>query len=87
MDRREFLSKCAAFGGGGFIFSNEKLRLQIRHRPSTNPVGTPQGIPGKEGRVVWEHDPKAVTWDGTGTNHNKKVNLFDFAHLTNLWTP
>ncbi len=29
-------------------------------------IGVPRGMPGKEGRVVWQHDPQAVKWTGSG---------------------
>jgi len=34
--------------------------------PINSPLGTAFGI--KPGRVVWTHDPKAVTWDGTSND-------------------
>jgi hypothetical protein len=43
---------------------------------STTPLGVPRGV--VPGRVTWAHDPKAVTWDGTGSwwadaNNNQSV--------------
>ncbi|MCX8035577.1 MAG: DUF362 domain-containing protein [Candidatus Sumerlaeia bacterium] len=29
-------------------------------------IGVPRGMRGKEGRVVWQHDPQAVKWTGSG---------------------
>lgn len=38
--------------------------------------------------TYWFNDCTAPEWcESMDTNHNKKVNLFDFANLTNLWTP
>jgi hypothetical protein len=38
----------------------------VSNHESHAALGVPRGMPGKEGRVVWEHDPSAVIWKGQG---------------------
>ena len=64
--RREAIIK-TTFASGAFVagFGNLARSAESRSDPVT-PLGTPRGMKGKESRVVWEHEPRAVKWDGTG---------------------
>ena len=66
MTRRQFALSIAAASS---------LRSSL-FEPALSPLGVPRGV--VPGRVTWAYDPKAVTWDGTGSwwteaNNNQSV--------------